>query len=263
MTHSDIEERLNDYLDGLLTGEQVRELEDRLERHPEDRALLDRIRALKRAAGELPRRVEPGRDLWPGIRAEVESRPAGAGETRTETGPAQAGPGRTVSFPAPRHAAIRPWWGALAASVILLLGGALVALQVWQGGAADPAGGPVASRASEVAPGAPIEGRSGLQPAAQTVPGTSMDMELAAAEQEFMRASGQLMAVLEERRDRIAPETLAFVEENLRIINEAIEEVRNALAADPGNPVHGHALAAMYKQKMQLLWVASRLTTEI
>jgi anti-sigma factor RsiW len=72
MNRIDIEERLNDHADGRLAGEPLRELEAWLAGHPEDAERLEEIRALKRAADALERRIDPPRDLWPGIRAEIE-----------------------------------------------------------------------------------------------------------------------------------------------------------------------------------------------
>ena len=265
MKRIDIEEQLNDHVDGLLDEAQARELEAWLEQHPEGRARLEQIRGLKSAAGELERHVEPGRNMWPGIRSEIET---------------------SMRFAAPRRTAHVPWWGILAASLIVGLGGAWLALQLWQGGGGSrdrfaprvatntqdetapgttpsASGGTGAPRpATSPATGTPLTETPGVSLATRTGSGL-MDGELFAAEEEFIRATEQLMSALQARREQIDPKTLQFVEGNLRIINKAIGEVRVALEAEPGNPARGYALATLYKQRMQLLWMASSLTTEL
>lgn len=66
-------ETLGDYLDGVLPEAERRELEERLAGDPALAAELARLRRLLADAAALPREVEPGRDLWPGIERRIRS----------------------------------------------------------------------------------------------------------------------------------------------------------------------------------------------
>jgi hypothetical protein len=81
-----------------------------------------------------------------------------------------------------------------------------------------------------------------------------------AAEAEYVRASDELLALLELGRHELSPATVAVVERNLEIIDDAIEETRRALERDPGDPRVGYLLASMYEQKIDLLRRTARLT---
>jgi anti-sigma-K factor RskA len=83
---------------------------------------------------------------------------------------------------------------------------------------------------------------------------------LRVVELEYARATEELLALMEQNRDRLAPETMQVVERNLRIIDRAIQETRAALDQDPGNPHLGHFLTAMYQQKVEVLRRAARVS---
>ena len=66
----------------------------------------------------------------------------------------------------------------------------------------------------------------------------------------------EVQALLEEfelRRATMRPATAATVDRDLRIIDEAIGELTDALAHDPNNPALRQLLAASYRQKRDLL----------
>jgi hypothetical protein len=73
------------------------------------------------------------------------------------------------------------------------------------------------------------------------------------AEQEYKRAIGDLQTALETRRSELAPQTVATLEENLRIIDHAIRESRAALAADPNRPELTRMLTDAYDAKLDVL----------
>jgi len=99
-------DRLSEYLDGELGDEDAERLESRLAAEPDLRALLEDLRAVKRAAADQPDLEAPA-DLWRGIR----SRLAYADRSRVPMG----GVGRRrLMLTLPQLAA--------AAGVVLLLG---------------------------------------------------------------------------------------------------------------------------------------------
>jgi hypothetical protein len=55
---------------------------------------------------------------------------------------------------------------------------------------------------------------------------------------------------------------MATIERNLRIIDIALEETRQALAKDPGNPALGQMVVAAWRQKVDLLRRATTLGAE-
>jgi hypothetical protein len=71
MNCSKITDRLDDYLDGRLDAAEA----DELQRHLADCSAcadeFDSIRDLRERAAELPRSLEPARDLWPGIASRI------------------------------------------------------------------------------------------------------------------------------------------------------------------------------------------------
>ena len=60
-------------------------------------------------------------------------------------------------------------------------------------------------------------------------------------------------------RDRLDPETVEVLEENLTAIDRAIEQCQTALASDPANIYLGERLAAAKKRKLGLLRRATAL----
>lgn len=91
--------RLDQFVDDGLTGSERPALTAHLAECPACRDQLARLRSLLADAAALPRRLDPGRDLWPGI------------ETRL--------PGRDQGRVAPlRH---RPVWRLMAAGVALMV----------------------------------------------------------------------------------------------------------------------------------------------
>jgi hypothetical protein len=86
-------------------------------------------------------------------------------------------------------------------------------------------------------------------------------VEFELAEDQYEAAAARLLESLESRGDSLPPETRALVDENLRIIDRAIEEVRSALESEPGDTSTGHALNALYRRKVEFLWSVSRLSS--
>lgn len=158
----------------------------------------------------LPRELAPARDLWPGIAARL-APPA----------PALDSPSRQ---PARMPAALyepRPFWRQAAAA---LLSAAIGAAATWAalGGrpATEPAGPGSAGAATGAVPVAYAE-----------VPASDYRL----VEADYLRAKEALWISVYARRDQFSPSTLQAVEKNFAIIDQAIFDLRRALAEDPGN----------------------------
>ncbi|HXV77131.1 MAG TPA: zf-HC2 domain-containing protein [Candidatus Polarisedimenticolaceae bacterium] len=137
-------------------------------------------------------------------------------------------------------------WAGLAASV------ALAATAVWIG--LHYAGRPGTPPDRE--PGRLSADRERAWSVAQV---TRAEFEL--AEQEYEEATARLLRLLDARADSLSPETRELVAENLRIIDQAIAELRTALDNDPNDARNGHALNSLYRHKVEFLWLMSRLSS--
>jgi hypothetical protein len=85
---------------------------------------------------------------------------------------------------------------------------------------------------------------------------------ISALEAQYSAVSEDLTGALEQARSRLSPETMATIERNLRIIDAALDETRQALARDPANPALGQMVVAAWRQKVDLLRRATALGTE-
>ncbi|HKQ59029.1 MAG TPA: hypothetical protein VJY35_14280, partial [Candidatus Eisenbacteria bacterium] len=74
-------------------------------------------------------------------------------------------------------------------------------------------------------------------------------------------AVAELERALAEGRGRLDPRTLKVVEDNLRIIDRAVAEARQAVAADPGNTWLRSHLASTMQRKVDLLRSATSLAS--
>ena len=82
------------------------------------------------------------------------------------------------------------------------------------------------------------------------------------ADAQYDAAVADLEEALNRGRGRLDPSTIATVEHNLQIIDQAIEQARDALVADPANTyLSGHLVEAR-RRKLDLLRRAAALTTE-
>ncbi len=71
MTHQDIRERLDDYVDGTLSEAEIIEIEAHLEACAECSRVVEETRSLLEQARSTLGSIEPCRDLWPGIATRI------------------------------------------------------------------------------------------------------------------------------------------------------------------------------------------------
>jgi len=206
MNCRDVDDRLDDYVDGELSEAEYQEVELHVASCAACRENERGLRNLLARAAALPKEGTPGRDLWPGVAERLTAR-----RSRAQS---------------------------------LLLGlaaGVIVAL----------AAGVILRRGTEPAPRA-----GSLLPVSIESPAA-----LAAAEEDYVRASAALLAALRERRSSLAPEAIASLEQNLLVIDQALAEVHEALRQDPGNPELTRMLAATHRKKVDVLRRVMKLTT--
>jgi hypothetical protein len=222
MTHERTLELLDDYVGGELPPRDERDVRRHLMQCEPCRAEETALRTLLDEAAELPESIAPPRDLWLDIAPRLESRGGAAPERLDEV--------RTFGRP------VRPlpWWMLAAASIALVVVTSLLTLRL-SGGARD--------------------GMSSLPVQTAQAPGVAGAAlaSFAPAEQEYEKAITDLQTVLQTQRGRLAPQTVAALEANLRIIDQAIRESRAALAADPNSPELTRMLSDAYDAKLKVL----------
>lgn len=238
------EERLNDYVDGLLGAREAAEVECLLAESAAARDTVDFLRALRVQAERLPDSVEPERDLWPGIRARMAAAPLAAVQGGEETRPkdtANAGdPATGAAGWWPRLAA--PQWAALAAAAMFLVVSSS-AITAWMMGSAAPADAIAGDRTAAGDP---------------TATGVALDDALPLGARYAVEIE-QLLSMLYENRASLDPDTVVTIETNLRVIDRAIRDAREALVDDPGNAGLNRMLDSNYRRKLELLQRASRI----
>lgn len=88
----------------------------------------------------------------------------------------------------------------------------------------------------------------------QTVPAGNIDLvAYRTVEADYSQAAADLMKVLEQRRERMDTAVVRSVEENLRIMDEAIRNARAALLSDPANSDVAALIAATQESKLRML----------
>ncbi len=194
------------------------------------------IRRLRSEAAELPRAVEPSRDLFPAIRARIA---LGTAEQP------ERGAGRVVGRAAGRWSPIR----LAAAAVVLVALSSAITLQLARSGADIEAPG-ITAGTEESAAGTP-DGSGTASGGTRFA--SSGEEAVGVIEAAWAPTLRELESALVEGRERLQPETLEVIESNLRIIDRAIREAREALAADPASQGAARSLNGMLETRAQVL----------
>ena len=224
-------ERLSEYLDGELNETEVRELETHLAGCAECAAILQELRGVMARAGSLDDRP-PAHDLWAGVAQRIGSAPAPA----ADVGPIESAPTRKRAFLARRLSFSLPQLAAAAIALMVISGG--VSRWVRVGGR----------------PGAPVGVSSAPVLTVATAAefgGAKYDSAVVELEQALSANQGDLDSV-----------TVRVIQQNLAIIDRAIDQARSALAADPGSVYLSNHLAGALKRKIELLRRAASLTVQ-
>lgn len=214
-------ERLSEYLDDELTLTDRVALERHLEHCGSCRSLLAELREVVCRAETLED-SEPTSELWAGIAARIQQpdlQVIDLAEARSRRSPAR------ISFSLPQLAA--------ASIALMLTTGGLV----WALAAREPAG-PLAQ--------APRNGV--VQPVSHVAE------ELASP---YADALETLEGALDQRRDQLDTSTVRVLEQNLRTIDQAIAEARQALERDPSSVFLNRHLENTMKKKVELLRIAA------
>jgi hypothetical protein len=213
--------RLSEYLDDELTPVERDALEAHLDTCVDCVAVLSDLRRVVARAGAVEH-GGPSRDLWPGIAARIGATPARSRAVSLSSR-------RRWSFSMPQ----------LAAAAILLMtisGGTVWLLR-------SPEAAP-AHTASTVAAGPTV------------APAMNAN---ASATESYAAAVADLERVLARGRGQLDTATVRVIQQNLAVIDKAIAQAQEALAADPANLYLNSHLAETMRRKLDLLRQAATL----
>ena len=219
-----------------LEGELSLEERDAADAHLAGCATCAAIRAdlleIAANAATLPV-LTPSRDLWDGIAARIEAPVIALGTTGEHR--------------VPRRRHVLRFAAAAAALVAVTAGTTYVLTRnavLEQTSSTQVATNPPVTQS-----GAPVSTTSELV----------SEVNSTAAEAAFDREVLRLRSMLEERRDDLDSATVALLERNLRIIDDAIAESRAALAQNPGSALLNRQLQNALGKKVQVLRTAALL----
>lgn len=219
-------DRLSEYLDDDLPGAERAGLERHLATCARCTRILEELRAVTARAVDLPAH-EPSDDLWPGIEARIAAAagdPDAPGRRRTAVGT------RVLRLARLRVSLSMPQAAAAAFALALLSGGG-----VWLALQATP-------------------GRVPPAVTAPARPGGATGASFADFGQtRYDAAIADLQRVLQAHRSDLDTSTVRVLEQNLALIDRAVEQARRALAADPASPYLNGYLADSMRRKYELL----------
>jgi len=249
VNHGEWTDKLSDYLDDELPAGERAAVEAHLAGCAEcARVLADLKRVVARAQALDPR--PPQNDVWAAVASQIEQRSGGSLRSPGDAGSIVPFSARKrVTFTLPQ----------LAAAAVLLV--AVSAGLAWT--VADRLRGETSEPPSTTAQAtAPV-----ASPAPDSVPATpnrtSDDVQVAPAslaDPQYDAAVADLENALKEGRGRLDANTIAIVEHNLQIIDQAIDQARQALAGDPANSYLSSHLFEARRRKLDLLRRAAALT---
>ena len=243
IVHEEWTDQLSDYLDGELSADERRAVEAHLQACAPCAAVLNDLKRVVARAATVAARP-PDADLWAGIAARIEGQ-AGAAPGRVM--PFARRETRRFTFTLPQLAA--------AAAVLIAISGAIAWNAAERIGAAD-APVPVAQ---------PAQTADADRPAAATPTGAAEFARVenvGMADAQYDAAVADLEKALKDGRGHLDASTIAIVEHNLQIIDQAINQARDALASDPANSYLSSHLVEARRRKLDLLRRATALATE-
>ena len=257
--HEEWTDLLSDYLDGELSADERGAVDAHLRNCAACAGVLNDLkRVVARAASAEAR--PPHADLWAGI------------ADRIETGGPAAAPDRVMAFApdaarryARRFAFTLPQLAAAAALLMAVSGG--LAWQIARSAEASRYADGNASRDAATTAGAPAaEATQAFAPANEDGTGAEANEarieNVSMADPQYDAAVADLEKALKAGRGRLDASTIAIVEHNLQIIDQAINQAREALVTDPANSYLSSHLVEARRHKLDLLRRATALATE-
>jgi hypothetical protein len=213
-------ETINEYVDGVLSAETCAEVEHHLQTCAQCALLVAELQHVIRAAGALSP-VAPPAHVWSRLESRLDDSSAGKTGQRAE--------GKWQNVWGWRR---QPWLAALAtAAAVLIMTIVGVRLAGPIGRHSQPSG--TAADTGELA--------------------RSVESELREAEGHYQKAIAGLQLIADAEKGTLDPATAATLQKNLAVIDQAINESRTALNADPNSGSAQASLLEGLKAKVTLL----------
>ena len=219
--------QLNDYVEGALGAAERADVEQHLASCDDCRALVDDLRAVRSAAGALEHRDPPAR-AWSRLERAIQF------EAEHRDADARLKPSRYVFT----------WLAAAAAILIAVAVGLTYRPAMRQ-----------QSATNQPAVGANVPAADA---SAQTV-----EAELRAAEEHYDKAIKGLEQITNEEKGTLDTQTAATLQKNLAVIDQAINESRAAVRAQPASQPAQDSLIESFKAKLALLQDTVALINEM
>ena len=260
MTCEAFDAALPDYLEGTLDDSLRASIEMHLRECVRCAGLVRDIENIRKEASALPDLV-PARNLWEGIEARI------------------AAPVIPLAARPERQRRLAPAWMGVAAAALIVSTAGITYMLTARSLAPDRS----ASGAQTIQPARPVEPEANAgstqQPsntAVAAVPEpvtggaqrTGMPVRLASqtAQTDLSRSEAvygkeieMLQRIVSQRKTRLDSSTVAIIEKNLQIIDNAIEQSRAALARDPASMLLSEQLTHALDKKVELLRTAALL----
>ena len=265
LTCADCDELFLEYFEGELDGARRVMVESHAAECARCQGIIRDIQEITETAANLPD-LEPSRDLWQGIEARIQPNVVSIGYRREGISLSR----RVIGLAAAALVVVSS-----SVTYIATRGSAPVII------ANAPSPVPVDGATNEVgsqptppepAEAQPAEVSRGSQPAATTraperrpnlggpaparTPGTRVVKQVApssAADAALAPEIAQLQSMLKQRRDQLDPSTIKVVEDNLALIDAAVQQARAALLRDPASGFLTERLDNALQKKVELL----------
>jgi negative regulator of sigma E activity len=248
--HEEWTDKLSEYLDGELPDDERYAVESHLSGCAECTAVLEDLKRIVAHARSLDPRP-PRADLWAGIAERIES-PTSSVSSVVPSSRAR-GATRRVSFTLPQLAA---------AAMVLIAVSAGVAWRFAERSAGSESSGPAEVSRSAEASSSSVAVGGEREASADRAPSDVQSAAISLADDQYDAAVADLERALRQGRGRLDANTIAIVEHNLQIIDQAIAQARQALASDPANSYLSSHLVEARRRKLDLLRRAAELTSE-
>ena len=271
-------EQFNDELPDLLERDADDATRARLEAHAvecaECGALLADLRELRIDAANLPS-LAPSRDLWAGIAARIETPVVEIMPGRGTVQRWSAGATERANSTADdhRHRRLSPLWMGVAAAALVAITATIThqitqsTMEVHTPTLAEKSA-PVVAPVVAAAPSTTVAANHDTVPSpdsAQSLERSSAQTSVSlagnkpTAEQTYDAEIKRLRMIVSARRSSLDSVTVAVIDKNLKIIDDAIAQCRAALQRDPASGFLLESLNDALDRKVQLLRTAAML----
>ncbi|MGH9888478.1 MAG: anti-sigma factor family protein, partial [bacterium] len=255
-------EQLADVLPDFLERELDDATRDRVDAHAalcaECGALVADLRTLRVDAANLPVRA-PSRDLWAGIAARIETPVVEItpGRGTVERWSGEAVERENIGRPA-RRISLR--WAGLAAAGIVAVTAAVTHELTSRTIVVTTASAVPTTPPNAAASNRSVAQSDTVQPFNRsTVPPVSLASNKPSAEDTFDSEIKRLRIIVAARRASLDTTTIAVIDKNLKVIDDAIAQCRAALQRDPASRYLLESLNDALDTKVQLLRTAATL----